>query len=135
LTSTIVSPNWGTAATTTTFYCKKTFEGNIAFRGIISTGSTILGVVNVPAGRTIATNLPTYLRPNVDTTLDCNVIFKANISNTEWALPGYFKITTGGAIIFFCNAVDTAAITARLTAMGNSTADHYFSFYGIVIYQ
>lgn len=135
LTSTLVSPNWGTSATTTTFYGKKTFEGNIAFRGIVSAGSTILGVVNVPAGRTIATNLPTYLRPNVDTTLDGNVIFKANISNTEWALPGYFKITTGGAIIFFCNAVDTAAVTARLTAMGNSTADCYFSFYGKLIYQ
>jgi hypothetical protein len=135
LTSTIVSPNWGTSVTTTTFYGKKTFEGNIAFRGIISAGSTILSVVNVPAGRTIATNLPTYLRPNVDTIIDGNVIFKANISNTEWALPGYFKITTGGAIIFFCNAVDPAAVTTRLGVMGNSTADHYFSFYGKVIYQ
>ena len=135
LTSTIVSPNWSTSVTTNTFYGKKTFEGNIAFRGIISAGATILGVVNVPAGRTIATNLPTYLRPNVDTIIDGSVIFKANISNTEWALPGYFKITTGGAIIFFCNAVDPAAVTTRLGVMGNSTADHYFSFYGKVIYQ
>jgi hypothetical protein len=135
LSAQVVSPNWSTPVTTNTFYGKKTFEGNILFRGIISAGSSILGVVNQPTGRTIVTGLPSYLCPNVDTILDGSVIFKANISNTEWALPGYFKITTGGAIVFFCNAVDPAAVNTRLSAMGNGTYDHYFSFYGKAIYQ